>query len=168
MAPTISSPRPEKLRPGSALTATTTGCASGPTKVTIWSVGLAVEAQDGTEAVKRAEGFTPLPGAPRERVGHYWIDLLWMAAARRPRTCAELTDQGPAHCIPTNPLPPHGPRDHSHARPGRIGADRARLPASQPMRPERHPLHTTWNASARRPAGRPPAAVFGLIRLASR
>ncbi len=46
----------------------------GPTNVAIWSVGLAVEAGDGTEAVKRAEGFHPPPYTPRERVGHHWID----------------------------------------------------------------------------------------------
>jgi transcriptional regulator with XRE-family HTH domain len=43
--------------------------------VNIWSVGLAVERCDGTEAVKRAETFTPGTSAPRERVGHHWIDL---------------------------------------------------------------------------------------------
>jgi transcriptional regulator with XRE-family HTH domain len=47
----------------------------GPTNVAIWAVGLAVEAGDSTEAVKRAEGFVPPPTAPRERVGHHWIDL---------------------------------------------------------------------------------------------
>lgn len=47
----------------------------GPTNVTIWSVGLAVEFGDGTEAVRRAEGFLPPPTAPRERAGHHWIDL---------------------------------------------------------------------------------------------
>ena len=46
----------------------------GPTNVRIWSVSLAVEALDGTEAVKRAEAFVPPSGAPRERVGHHWID----------------------------------------------------------------------------------------------
>jgi transcriptional regulator with XRE-family HTH domain len=43
--------------------------------VNIWSVGLAVERRDGTEAVKRAEGIRFEPTAPRERVGHHWIDL---------------------------------------------------------------------------------------------
>jgi transcriptional regulator with XRE-family HTH domain len=43
--------------------------------VNIWSVGLAVERQDGTEAVKRADGLHFSPTAPRERVGHHWIDL---------------------------------------------------------------------------------------------
>jgi hypothetical protein len=47
----------------------------GPTNVNIWSVGIAVEMMDGTEAVKRANTFI-LPGsAPRERIGHHWIDL---------------------------------------------------------------------------------------------
>lgn len=64
----------------------------GPTNVAIWSVGLAVEAQDGTEAVKRAEGFTPPHGAPRERVGHYWIDLArgWLLHGDRERALAAL------------------------------------------------------------------------------
>lgn len=47
----------------------------GPTNVNIWSVGLAVEMLDGTEAVKRAEQFKLPAGTPRERVGHHWIDL---------------------------------------------------------------------------------------------
>lgn len=47
----------------------------GPTNVNIWSVGLAVEMLDGTEAVKRASQFTIPDDAPRERVGHHWIDL---------------------------------------------------------------------------------------------
>jgi transcriptional regulator with XRE-family HTH domain len=47
----------------------------GPTNVNIWSVGIAVEMMDGAEAVQRANTFV-LPGsAPRERVGHHWIDL---------------------------------------------------------------------------------------------
>jgi len=47
----------------------------GPTNVNIWSVGIAVEMMDGTEAVKRANSFAIPSGAPRERVGHHWIDL---------------------------------------------------------------------------------------------
>ena len=43
--------------------------------VQIWSVSLAVEMSDGTEAVKRSKALAPLTSAPRERVGHYWIDL---------------------------------------------------------------------------------------------
>ncbi len=47
----------------------------GPTNVNIWSVGLAVEMLDGTEAVKRSEKFTIPTTTQRERVGHHWIDL---------------------------------------------------------------------------------------------
>lgn len=47
----------------------------GPTNVNIWSVGLAVEMLDGTEAVKRAEKFTIPATTQRERVGHHFIDL---------------------------------------------------------------------------------------------
>ena len=43
--------------------------------VNIWSVGLAVERRDGTEAVKRAENLRFAPTTPRERIGHHWIDL---------------------------------------------------------------------------------------------
>ncbi|QFZ19569.1 helix-turn-helix domain-containing protein [Saccharothrix syringae] len=43
--------------------------------VDIWAVGLAVERQDGTEAVKRAQGLRFSATTPRERVGHHWIDL---------------------------------------------------------------------------------------------
>ncbi|GLY68764.1 helix-turn-helix domain-containing protein [Amycolatopsis taiwanensis] len=47
----------------------------GPTNVNIWSVGLAVEMMDGTEAVKRSETFTVPVTAQKERAGHHWIDL---------------------------------------------------------------------------------------------
>jgi transcriptional regulator with XRE-family HTH domain len=47
----------------------------GPTNVDIWSVGLAVEMLDGTEAVKRAERVNLPMGAQKERIGHYYIDL---------------------------------------------------------------------------------------------
>ncbi|WP_040788259.1 helix-turn-helix domain-containing protein [Nocardia paucivorans] len=47
----------------------------GPTNVAIWSVGLAVEALDGTTAIKRAETVRLPSGTPRERAGHHYIDL---------------------------------------------------------------------------------------------
>ncbi|MBF6220245.1 helix-turn-helix transcriptional regulator [Nocardia abscessus] len=47
----------------------------GVTNVDIWSVGLAVEMMDGTEAVKRAEQVHFPTTTPRERVGHHYIDL---------------------------------------------------------------------------------------------
>lgn len=47
----------------------------GPTNVNIWSVGLAVEMLDGTEAVKRSEKFAIPATTQRERVGHHFIDL---------------------------------------------------------------------------------------------
>lgn len=47
----------------------------GPTNVGIWSVGLAVEGMDGTEAVKRAKQIHLPPDTPRERLGHHYIDL---------------------------------------------------------------------------------------------
>lgn len=47
----------------------------GPTNVDIWRVGLAVEAMDGTEAVKRNEKIRLPKATPRERVGHHYIDL---------------------------------------------------------------------------------------------
>jgi transcriptional regulator with XRE-family HTH domain len=47
----------------------------GVTNVDIWSVGLAVEMMDGTEAVKRAERVRLPATTPRERAGHHYIDL---------------------------------------------------------------------------------------------
>lgn len=47
----------------------------GPTNVNIWSVGLAVEAMNGTEAVKRAARFALPSHTQRERAGHHWIDV---------------------------------------------------------------------------------------------
>ncbi|WP_280366695.1 helix-turn-helix domain-containing protein [Nocardia wallacei] len=47
----------------------------GPTNVGIWSVGLAVEMNDGAEAITRAQDIH-LPGnVPKERAGHHFIDL---------------------------------------------------------------------------------------------
>lgn len=63
----------------------------GPSNVAIWSVGLAVEALDGTEAVKRADTFTP-DNAARERVGHHWIDLArgWLLHGDHERAVSTL------------------------------------------------------------------------------
>lgn len=47
----------------------------GPTNVGIWSVALAVEAMDGTEALNRARALAIPAGSPSERVGHHYIDL---------------------------------------------------------------------------------------------
>jgi len=47
----------------------------GPTNVNIWSVGLAVEMLDGTEAVKRSEKFIIPTTTKPERIGHHRIDL---------------------------------------------------------------------------------------------
>lgn len=47
----------------------------GPANVDIWSVGLAVEMMDGTEAVRRSKDVHLPTDTPRERVGHHYIDL---------------------------------------------------------------------------------------------
>ncbi|WP_433665574.1 helix-turn-helix domain-containing protein [Nocardia sp. CA-128927] len=47
----------------------------GPTNVGIWSVALAVEAMDGTEALNRAQALTIPTDAPKERVGHHYMDM---------------------------------------------------------------------------------------------
>ncbi|PFW99114.1 hypothetical protein CJ469_05535 [Nocardia farcinica] len=47
----------------------------GPTNVEIWSVALAVEAMDGTEALNRARTLVIPADAPKERAGHHYIDL---------------------------------------------------------------------------------------------
>ncbi|WP_280439137.1 helix-turn-helix domain-containing protein [Nocardia cyriacigeorgica] len=47
----------------------------GPTNVAIWSVGLAVEMMDGAEALRRAHTVHIPATTPRERTGHYYIDL---------------------------------------------------------------------------------------------
>ncbi|MFE7796782.1 helix-turn-helix domain-containing protein [Nocardia sp. NPDC057440] len=47
----------------------------GPTNVGIWSVALAVEAMDGTEALNRARALVIPADAPKERAGHHYIDL---------------------------------------------------------------------------------------------
>ena len=64
----------------------------GPTNVEIWSVGLAVEMCDGTEAVKRAEGVHFSAGTPRERVGHHHIDTAraWLLHGNREQALASL------------------------------------------------------------------------------
>jgi tetratricopeptide (TPR) repeat protein len=64
----------------------------GPTNVNIWAVGLAVEMMDGTEAITRASTFTLPRSAPRERVGHHWIDLArgYLLHGDHPRALATL------------------------------------------------------------------------------
>jgi hypothetical protein len=64
----------------------------GPTNVNIWSVGLAVEMLDGTEAITRAHTFTLPPSTPHERVGHHWIDLArgYLLHGDHPRALATL------------------------------------------------------------------------------
>jgi hypothetical protein len=47
----------------------------GPTNVEIWSVALAVESMDGTEALNRAQSLVIPDGTPKEREGHHYIDL---------------------------------------------------------------------------------------------
>ncbi|MFI9413206.1 helix-turn-helix domain-containing protein [Nocardia gamkensis] len=47
----------------------------GPTNVEIWSVALAVESMDGTEALNRAQSLVIPDSTPKERAGHHYIDL---------------------------------------------------------------------------------------------
>jgi tetratricopeptide (TPR) repeat protein len=49
--------------------------AFGPTNVSIWGVALAVELMDGATAVERAQRIHFPASAPRERIGHHFIDL---------------------------------------------------------------------------------------------
>lgn len=60
--------------------------------VNIWSVALAVERYDGGTAIKRAHSFVLSGSAPRERVGHHWIDLAraYQLHGDRDRTLATL------------------------------------------------------------------------------
>jgi hypothetical protein len=60
--------------------------------VNIWSVGLAVERCDGPTAVERAWSFMLTGSAPRERVGHHYIDLArgYQLAGDRDRSLATL------------------------------------------------------------------------------
>ncbi|WP_306358020.1 MULTISPECIES: helix-turn-helix domain-containing protein [unclassified Nocardia] len=57
----------------------------GPTNVGIWNIALAVEMMDGTEALNRARGFAMPPTTPRERSGHYHIDMAraWLLHGQR-------------------------------------------------------------------------------------
>ncbi|WP_280435081.1 helix-turn-helix domain-containing protein [Nocardia carnea] len=47
----------------------------GRANADIWSVGLAVEMLDGTEAIKRAEKLVLPANTPKSRAGHMYIDL---------------------------------------------------------------------------------------------
>ncbi len=64
----------------------------GAANVGIWSVGLAVEMMDGTEAVKRADGLLLPASTPKSRVGHMYIDLArgFLLHGDRTRTMAAL------------------------------------------------------------------------------
>ncbi|WP_067693353.1 helix-turn-helix domain-containing protein [Nocardia jejuensis] len=64
----------------------------GPTNVGIWSVALAVEMMNGTEALSRADSFVIPPGTPRSRSGHHHIDLAraWLLHGNRARVLDSL------------------------------------------------------------------------------
>lgn len=47
----------------------------GPTNVGIWSIALAVDGLDGTEALNRARALLIPAHAPKERAGHHYMDL---------------------------------------------------------------------------------------------
>ena len=51
------------------------GLAFGPANTAIWGVGLAVELQQGVEAIDRAQRVTLPAYLPRARVGHHWMDV---------------------------------------------------------------------------------------------
>lgn len=73
----------------------------GPTNVQIWSVGLAVEMLDGTEAVKRSEKVRLSAGTPRERSGHHYIDLARGYLLHGDRQGAFSALQSARHIAPT-------------------------------------------------------------------
>ncbi|WP_433262116.1 helix-turn-helix domain-containing protein [Actinosynnema sp. CS-041913] len=60
--------------------------------VDIWAVGLAVERQDGTEAVNRSQGLRFASTTPKERIGHHWIDLArgWQLHGNREKALSTL------------------------------------------------------------------------------
>ncbi|WP_330253171.1 helix-turn-helix transcriptional regulator [Nocardia sp. NBC_00565] len=64
----------------------------GHSNVGIWSVGLAVEMLDGVEAIRRAGQMQIVPGTPRSRVGHLYIDLgrAYLLNGDRKRTLESL------------------------------------------------------------------------------
>jgi transcriptional regulator with XRE-family HTH domain len=92
----------------------------GPTNVKIWSVALAVEMLDGTEAIKRADQLTLPRSAPREHAGHHWIDLArgYLLHGDHQRALATF-HQAPANRTTADSLPPPGPRNRSCSRPSR-------------------------------------------------
>ncbi|MCA1682844.1 MAG: hypothetical protein LC685_02440 [Actinobacteria bacterium] len=67
--------------------------AFGPSNVAIHEVAVAVELGDGTEAVRRSEGFTLSPEVPAERSSRHFIDLargyLWHGDRRAALGCLQ-------------------------------------------------------------------------------
>lgn len=81
-------------------------------------MSLAVEASDGTEAVKRAKGFIPPPSAPRERAGHHWIDLArgYLLHGDREHALSSPWRHGaPPHSRPGHPMVAETVRTLAHA-----------------------------------------------------
>lgn len=66
--------------------------AFGRANVGIWSVGLAVEMLDGTEAITRSRSVTIPDSTPKSRAGHYYIDLgrAYLLHGDRANTLASL------------------------------------------------------------------------------
>lgn len=66
----------------------------GPTNVGIWSVALAVEGMDAPEALTRARTLVIPAGAPKERVGHHYMDLsrAWLLHGDRARALSALQE----------------------------------------------------------------------------
>lgn len=66
----------------------------GPTNVGIWSVALAVEAMDAAEALTRARSLVIPADAPKERVGHHYMDVAraWLLYGDRARALSALQE----------------------------------------------------------------------------
>jgi transcriptional regulator with XRE-family HTH domain len=64
----------------------------GPTNVEFWAVALAVEAMEPGEALRRADTVVIPAGTPKERAGHYYMDLsrAWLLHGDRARSLEAL------------------------------------------------------------------------------
>src|SRR5262249_10039577 len=102
--------------------------AFGPTNVRIHEVAVAVELGDGSEAIRRAEGFDMPPRMSAERSSHHYIDLarayLWHGDRTQALDCLQ----------PARRLAPPQTRYHPMVRDTRQSLARAERRSTRTLR----------------------------------
>jgi hypothetical protein len=140
-------PKPRRPPSASESTATITGCVLAPPMSTSGRSVWPWKCWTAPRLYKRAERFTLPRSAPRERVGHHWIDLArgYLAARRLPA--------GPRY-------PSTGPADRTAADPSTLRSTRRSVPSPGPTGAAPIPSPTSSAGSASPPSVSPVETPF--------